>query len=165
MGISSWKVLHLNTLILHNFNVYEISKYRGKKFYFFSSFSFFSPLSSLFPFLSFFPQSKNYMEVFIRFNNYFFFSFPGYIYLIVIYWIYFQQLGASYLVFPGASHNRFEHSLGTSYLANILITRFQKDQPELEINERGETISIPSKNYILLLILFFFFNVEFFFFF
>ena len=26
------------------------------------------------------------------------------------------QLGPNYLVFPGAIHNRFEHSLGTAYL-------------------------------------------------
>lgn len=29
-----------------------------------------------------------------------------------------KQLGTAYYVFPGASHNRFEHSLGTSHLAS-----------------------------------------------
>lgn len=28
-----------------------------------------------------------------------------------------KQLGATYYVFPGASHNRLEHSIGVSYLA------------------------------------------------
>lgn len=28
-----------------------------------------------------------------------------------------KQLGVTYYVFPGASHNRFEHSVGTAYLA------------------------------------------------
>ncbi|KAI9278654.1 HD phosphohydrolase domain-containing protein [Phascolomyces articulosus] len=46
-----------------------------------------------------------------------------------------KQLGATYFVFPGGSNNRFEHSIGVSYLAGTLIERFQKDQPELCITE------------------------------
>ncbi|KAI9499236.1 HD phosphohydrolase domain-containing protein [Zychaea mexicana] len=46
-----------------------------------------------------------------------------------------KQLGATYFVFPGGSHNRFEHSIGVSHLAGTLIERFQKDQPELRITE------------------------------
>jgi len=38
-------------------------------------------------------------------------------------------------VFPGASHNRFEHSIGVSYLAGSLLDRFRRLQPELEIND------------------------------
>lgn len=33
-----------------------------------------------------------------------------------------KQLGAAYFVFPGASHNRFEHSLGVSYLSGHFLT-------------------------------------------
>lgn len=32
---------------------------------------------------------------------------------------YIRQLGFSYLVYPGANHTRFEHSLGTMYLSDI----------------------------------------------
>ncbi len=33
---------------------------------------------------------------------------------------YIRQLGFSYLVYPGANHTRFEHSLGTLYLADMM---------------------------------------------
>ncbi|KAF9116378.1 SAM domain and HD [Mortierella sp. AM989] len=46
-----------------------------------------------------------------------------------------KQLGSAYYVFPGATHNRFEHSIGTSHLAGELIERFRDTQPELEISE------------------------------
>ncbi|XP_059908093.1 deoxynucleoside triphosphate triphosphohydrolase SAMHD1-like [Gadus macrocephalus] len=49
-----------------------------------------------------------------------------------------KQLGGAYYVFPGASHNRFEHSIGVGYLAGELAKSLQKKQPkdELKITER-----------------------------
>ena len=34
-----------------------------------------------------------------------------------------RQLGFSYLVYPGANHTRFEHSLGTYHLMNVLLEK------------------------------------------
>ncbi|KAF8986496.1 SAM domain and HD [Entomortierella lignicola] len=45
-----------------------------------------------------------------------------------------NQLGSAYYVFPGATHKRFEHSIGTSNLAGELVERFRDTQPELEIS-------------------------------
>ncbi|KAJ8370629.1 hypothetical protein SKAU_G00106570 [Synaphobranchus kaupii] len=47
-----------------------------------------------------------------------------------------KQLGGTYFVFPGACHNRFEHSVGVSYLAGQLVQVLNKRQPELLISQR-----------------------------
>ncbi|XP_040290956.1 deoxynucleoside triphosphate triphosphohydrolase SAMHD1-like [Bufo bufo] len=49
---------------------------------------------------------------------------------------YIKQLGGSYYVFPGATHNRFEHSIGVGHLAGCLVRTLHERQPELQINER-----------------------------
>lgn len=46
-----------------------------------------------------------------------------------------KQLGSCYFVFPSASHNRFEHSIGTAHLARSLINDIAANQPELNITE------------------------------
>jgi dGTP triphosphohydrolase len=47
-----------------------------------------------------------------------------------------KQLGISYYVFLGASHNRFEHSIGVSYLSGLLIKNIKDKQIELNITDR-----------------------------
>eukprot|EP01126_Amoeba_proteus_P026440 TRINITY_DN26185_c0_g1_i1.p1 TRINITY_DN26185_c0_g1~~TRINITY_DN26185_c0_g1_i1.p1 ORF type:complete len:213 (-),score=36.78 TRINITY_DN26185_c0_g1_i1:218-817(-) len=45
-----------------------------------------------------------------------------------------KQLGSVYFIFPGASHNRFEHSIGVGHLAESFVNRLRTKQPELEIS-------------------------------
>ena len=40
------------------------------------------------------------------------------------------------MIFAGASHNRFEHSVGVCYLAGELVKNLQIRQPELEITDQ-----------------------------
>ncbi|KAJ3120888.1 SAM domain and HD [Nowakowskiella sp. JEL0407] len=47
-----------------------------------------------------------------------------------------KQLGSSYYVFPGATHKRFEHSIGVSHLASSFISYLKTSQKELEITDR-----------------------------
>ncbi|XP_071784898.1 deoxynucleoside triphosphate triphosphohydrolase SAMHD1-like [Asterias amurensis] len=48
---------------------------------------------------------------------------------------YIKQLGCCYQVYPGAAHNRFEHSLGVSHLAGTFCKMLQQKQPDLEITD------------------------------
>ncbi|KAL0151862.1 hypothetical protein M9458_052863, partial [Cirrhinus mrigala] len=47
-----------------------------------------------------------------------------------------KQLGTKYLVYPSATHTRFEHSIGVAHLAGCLVKRLQEKQPELNITEQ-----------------------------
>ena len=47
-----------------------------------------------------------------------------------------KQLGTSYFVFPGACHNRFEHSIGVAHLAAQLLDHLIANQPELNITPK-----------------------------
>jgi len=40
-----------------------------------------------------------------------------------------KQLGTAYLVFPSAVHTRFEHSLGTSWMAHRMVEAIRRTQP------------------------------------
>ena len=47
-----------------------------------------------------------------------------------------KQLGATYFVFPSATHTRFEHSIGVSHLAGITMNSLKNAQPELGITKK-----------------------------
>ncbi|XP_025076068.1 deoxynucleoside triphosphate triphosphohydrolase SAMHD1-like [Pomacea canaliculata] len=47
-----------------------------------------------------------------------------------------KQLGGGYFVYPGASHNRFEHSLGVCYLAGEMARTLKNGQNELDIDDK-----------------------------
>ncbi|KAJ7062810.1 hypothetical protein C8F01DRAFT_1135312 [Mycena amicta] len=49
---------------------------------------------------------------------------------------YIKQLGTTYRVYPGASHNRFEHCLGVAHLARSMAVHLRNSQPELGIDGR-----------------------------
>ncbi len=46
-----------------------------------------------------------------------------------------RQTGMLHYVFPGSTHNRLSHSLGTASLAYALLQRLAKNQPELGITD------------------------------
>tara|TARA_B100001540_G_scaffold170159_1_gene150390 strand:- start:405 stop:1628 length:1224 start_codon:yes stop_codon:yes gene_type:complete len=45
-----------------------------------------------------------------------------------------RQLGATYLVYPSANHTRYEHSLGVSHLAKLLMLSLRDKNPSLNID-------------------------------
>ncbi|CAL1543484.1 unnamed protein product [Lymnaea stagnalis] len=47
-----------------------------------------------------------------------------------------KQLGLVYFVFPGAAHNRFEHSIGTCHLAGQFARCLQQNQPRLGVTDK-----------------------------
>src|SRR5207253_8652995 len=47
-----------------------------------------------------------------------------------------KQLGTAYLVFPSAVHTRFEHSLGTSWMAHRVVESVRRSQAVSEEDER-----------------------------
>src|SRR4029077_8049768 len=48
-----------------------------------------------------------------------------------------RQLGTAYLVYPSAVHTRFEHSLGTSWMAHKIVEVLRRNNP---IDEGAETL-------------------------
>mmetsp|Transcript_96320 Transcript_96320/g.171148 ORF Transcript_96320/g.171148 Transcript_96320/m.171148 type:complete len:628 (+) Transcript_96320:108-1991(+) len=53
-----------------------------------------------------------------------------------------KQLGLCALVYPGATHNRFFHSIGTAFLAWELVKSLRQRQPELGITNRDALCAV-----------------------
>ncbi len=54
---------------------------------------------------------------------------------------YVRQLGLAFMVYPGATHSRFEHALGTYHLTRRTLTLFE-EQDEYQLVDRGECMLI-----------------------
>lgn len=54
-----------------------------------------------------------------------------------------KQLGSSYYVFPGATHNRFEHCLGTGHLAGEMLSHLKVAQPYLDVRAELRNVLEP----------------------
>ncbi|XP_064175954.1 deoxynucleoside triphosphate triphosphohydrolase SAMHD1-like [Anguilla rostrata] len=57
---------------------------------------------------------------------------------------YISQLGTVYFVYPGSSHNRFEHSIGVAHLAGELVQALNRqyllhEDPKLKALLYGQT--------------------------
>ena len=48
-----------------------------------------------------------------------------------------KQLGIASMVFPSATHTRFEHSIGVSHLAGLMVQHLRNEHPELKITDRS----------------------------
>lgn len=46
-----------------------------------------------------------------------------------------KQLGTTVYLYPGATHTRFEHSIGVAHLAGLMIKKIARRQPELFVTE------------------------------
>src|SRR5437762_3079296 len=51
-----------------------------------------------------------------------------------------KQLGTAYLVFPSAVHTRFEHSLGTSWMAHRILESVRRSQTVSAISAHDENL-------------------------
>ena len=55
---------------------------------------------------------------------------------------YVRQLGLAYLVYPGASHSRFEHALGAYHLARRALSLFEERELAAGVND-GDVLVVP----------------------
>lgn len=46
-----------------------------------------------------------------------------------------KQLGTTFFLYPGATHTRFEHSIGVAHMASLVVQHLAQKQPELRITE------------------------------
>ncbi|XP_035244466.1 deoxynucleoside triphosphate triphosphohydrolase SAMHD1-like [Anguilla anguilla] len=62
---------------------------------------------------------------------------------------YIRQMGSVYFVYPGASHNRFEHSIGVAHLASELIQELNKRYRPKEDTKLDLELSVGTKETLI----------------
>ena len=55
-----------------------------------------------------------------------------------------RQLGTSYLVYPGAVHTRFEHSLGTCFMAKRIVRSIEENYGQVIDQKTRDEISVAA---------------------
>jgi HD superfamily phosphohydrolase len=55
-----------------------------------------------------------------------------------------KQLGVSNYIFPGAIHSRFEHSIGTAYLCQLILSKIELNSA-IQVDEKHKKCVIVSK--------------------
>lgn len=55
-----------------------------------------------------------------------------------------RQMGLTYMVFPGANHTRYEHSLGVMHIADLLASNLKIDKDHIGLEEHWQKIRIAA---------------------
>ena len=55
-----------------------------------------------------------------------------------------RQMGLTYMVFPGANHTRYEHSLGVMHVADLLASNLKLDKHHIGLEKHWQKVRIAA---------------------